>query len=253
MTPSDLSAIRSLLSSHALPDDLVAVRLSSRAKRLIFNSSVKQGVEIVVPAGADQRWVTDKVESRISWIMDAHQSVKEGRRQLNPKEVNLKALGEDWVVDYRRLDDVRNGLVVSGERTLTVGLDSRDVFGGPRILQKWLHRKARASLLPQLGSLAEHRGLRFNRTSVRNQVSRWGSCSEKRNISLNRNLLFLPKHLVEYVLHHELTHLDHLDHSGRFWRSLSGVLPNCRQLRRELRALDSNRTPLWASPGLNSI
>ena len=250
MTKSGLSAIRNLLASHALSDELVAVRSSSKAKRLIFKSSVAKGVEIVVPRGADPKWVADKVESRISWITDAHQRASEGRSHLNPKEIGLKALGETWVVDHTELDRIPNGLMVSGERTLAVGVDPNDVFYATRSLQNWLHEKAKASLIPWLGSLAEHRGLRFNRTGVRNQATRWGSCSEKRNISLSRNLLFLPRPLAEYVLHHELTHLDQLNHSGEFWRSFSVALPDCRERRRELRALDTDCVPLWATPGL---
>ena len=212
MTRSDLSPIRSLLSRHSLSDHLVTVRRSSRAKRLIFKYTVAKGVEIVVPRGADVAWVAEKVESRISWIRSAHQSVSDGRGQLNPTEIDLRALGETWTVSHSRLDVVGEGLTVSGEFTLSVGVDPGDVFAVPRKLQEWLQRKAMASLPPWLGSLAERRGLRFNRIGVRNQASRWGSCSEKRNISLNRNLLFLPDHLVDYVLHHELTHLDHLNH-----------------------------------------
>ena len=253
MTPSGLSAVRNLLSSHALSDDSVSVRLSSRAKRLIFKSSVAKGVEIVVPRSANLRWVTDNVENRIPWIRNAHQIVEEGRGQLNPREIDLRALGETWAVNHSRLDEMRGGLVVSGDRILTVVAAPGDIFYVARNLQKWLHQRARASLLPWLESLAEHRGLSFNRAGVRNQVSRWGSCSQKRNISLNQNLLFLPHHLVEYVIHHELTHLDHLNHSGEYWGSFSNALPRCRELRRELRALDTGCVPPWASPGIDRL
>ena len=165
----------------------------------------------------------------------------------------IETLSETWPVDYARVDEIPKGLMVNGEHTLTVGVDPRDVFHGARKLQGWFHQKARASLLPWLASLAEGRGLSFKKTYVKNQVSLWGSCSKKRNINLNRNLLFLPKHLVEYVLHHELTHLEHLNHSKRFWNSFTRVLPDCRELRREMRSLNPNDMPLWASPGLDSV
>ncbi len=165
----------------------------------------------------------------------------------------IETLSETWSVDYARVDEIPKGLMVNGEHILTVGVDPRDVFHGARKLQGWFHQKARASLLPWLASLAEDRRLSFKRTYVKNQVSLWGSCSKKRNINLNRNLLFLPKHLVEYVLHHELTHLDHLNHSKRFWSTFTRVLPNCRDLTRELRLLYPSDIPLWASPGLDSV
>ena len=250
---SDLSPIHSLLSKHAVPDDLVVVRSSSRAKRLIFKSSLKKGVEIVVPYGTDSSWLAEMTESRIPWIKSVQQHVREGRGQLNPKQITLKALDETWLVDYGRVGEVPSGPIGNEGHTLTVGLDPKDVFCAARKLQGWLHQKARASLVPWLASLGEDRGLSFNMTYVKNQVSLWGSCSKKRNINLNRNLLFLPRSLVEYVLHHELTHLEHLNHSGRFWSSFIRVVPDCRQLRRELRSLDPDDIPLWASPGLDTV
>lgn len=253
MPTLDLDAIHKLLIKYAVPNDLVVVRLSSKAKRLIFKSSVKKGVEIVIPRGAHSTWVAEMTRKRIPWIKRAQQLVLKGRSHLNPTRIDLKALGETWFVNYVNTDEMRNGLLVTGQHTLRVGVDPKDVFCVARKLQGWFHKKAKASLLPWLASLAEDRGLRFKKTYVKNQVSLWGSCSEKRNINLNRNLLFLPKHLVEYVLHHELTHLEHLNHSEKFWASFTRVLPDCRDLRLELGTRNPEDIPLWASPGLNEI
>ncbi len=253
MTTSYSDAINTLLSSHKTPNDLVVMRVSTRAKRLIFKSSLKRGVEIVVPRGANLSWVLGVAEEKIPWITSAQQRVREGRNQLTPSQIELTALGETWTVVYRHLDKDIRGLVAAGEQTLLVSQDPNDLFHVARQLQQWFHKKASASLLPWLDSLANVRRLKFNRTYVKNQVSRWGSCSEKRNINLNRNLLFIPERLVEYVLHHELTHLDHLNHSKRFWTSFSRVLPNCQMLRRELRSMHPDDIPLWASPGLDHV
>ena len=65
IAPPDLRPVHRLLNKHAVPDDLVVVRLSSRAKRLIFKSSVIKGVEIVVPHRAGLSWVAEMVENRI--------------------------------------------------------------------------------------------------------------------------------------------------------------------------------------------
>ena len=253
MQTPDLVAIQKVLFRNGVQDDLVVVRFSSRARRLLFKSSLKRGVEIVIPRRANSSWVTEMTRSRIPWIRSAQERVREGRSQLNPTHINLRALGETWSVDYAKIDEVPRGVRVDGDRTLTVGVDSRDVFHVARKLQSWFQQKARASLLPWLASIAEDRQLSFKKLYVKNQVSLWGSCSKKHNINLNRNLLFLPKHLVEYVLHHELTHLTHLNHSKRFWSSFSSVLPDCRELRREIRSLNLDDMPLWASPGIDSV
>lgn len=253
MPTSNVQTILTLLTKHDIAENLVLVRMSSRARRLLFKSSIKKGVEIVVPRGASSSWVIEMVEARILWIKSAQLHVKEGREQLNPTLIDLKALDEIWTVDYKSVAKFPRGMVVNRELELTVGVDDKDVFYTVRKLQAWLRVKAKASLEPWLTRLAENRGMKFNRISVRNQVSRWGSCSEKRNISLNQNLMFLPAHLVEYVLHHELTHLDQMNHSRKFWNSFSCVLPTCRALRREIGTLNPDDIPLWASPGLNRV
>ncbi|MQF70182.1 M48 family metallopeptidase [SAR202 cluster bacterium AD-804-J14_MRT_500m] len=250
---SNLDQIHELLSRHGVPDDLSTVRLSSRAKRLIFRSSVIKGIEIIIPHGVKPSWVLEMIKTRLSWVKSAQRHVSKGRGQLNPTRINLKALDETWSVKFGKFGEVQNGLIEDDEHTLLVGVDPGDIFYVARKLQGWFHQKARTSLIPWLGSLAEDRDLSFNKVYVKNQTSLWGSCSKKRNINLNRNLLFIPQHLVEYVLHHELTHLEHLDHSPRFWRSFSSVSPDSQKLRRELVSLNPDDIPLWASPGLHKI
>ena len=206
-----------------------------------------------MPKGKDSSWVIDTVTSNISWIKSSRNYVRDGRRQLKPVTINLKALDENWSVQYREHKPATNKLTLSGDHSLSITTDSKDPFHSARQLQQWFHQRAKLSLLPWISSLAEERNLQFNRIYIKNQVSRWGSCSIKRNINLNRNLLFIPHHLVEYVLHHELTHLEHLDHSGRFWTAFTHVLPNCGELRRELREVELTDTPLWASPRLEKL
>ena len=71
-----------------------------RAKRLIFKSSIKKEVEIIVPYGTDLSWAAEIAENRISWIRSAQQHVRKTRSQLKPTQIDLKALDETWTVDY---------------------------------------------------------------------------------------------------------------------------------------------------------
>lgn len=77
----------------------------------------------------------------------------------------------------------------------------------------------------------------WKRVSIRNQKTRWGSCSRMGSLSFNYRLLLLPPHLSDYVIVHELCHLLELNHSPRFWTLVTKTFPDYKELRKELRLL----------------
>ncbi len=81
-------------------------------------------------------------------------------------------------------------------------------------------------------------GFSYNKLYIRNQKTCWGSCTAKKNISLNHRILFLPERLRDYIIVHELCHLKELNHSDRFWSLVSRAFPDYRALRNELREYD---------------
>ncbi|MDR3125732.1 MAG: M48 family metallopeptidase [Candidatus Nomurabacteria bacterium] len=100
---------------------------------------------------------------------------------------------------------------------------------------KQIRRKAHEFLPARVDFLARRHGFRYAKVSLRNQKTRWGSCSSKNNLSLNIALVLLRPELIDYVILHELAHTKHKNHSADFWRCLENVLPNYKNLRRELK------------------
>jgi predicted metal-dependent hydrolase len=98
-----------------------------------------------------------------------------------------------------------------------------------------LRRRAIRELPVQLHGLAGCHGLVVSRVSIRNQRSRWGSCSPSGHISLNWRLILMPDTVREYVLIHELMHLRRPDHSPHFWRLVAQACPDYERSRRWLR------------------
>jgi predicted metal-dependent hydrolase len=105
----------------------------------------------------------------------------------------------------------------------------------PPEVDRELRRRAAAELPPQLLALAATHDLSVVRVTIRDQRSRWGSCSPKGHIALNFRLMLMPPHVREYILIHELMHLRQANHSIRFWRLVEAACPAFRDAERWLR------------------
>lgn len=77
---------------------------------------------------------------------------------------------------------------------------------------------------------------RYRTLSIRNQVTRWGSCSKSGSLQFNYRLVLLPEEILEYVVVHELCHLREMNHSQRFWEQVAAILPAYQEARTALRS-----------------
>jgi len=91
-------------------------------------------------------------------------------------------------------------------------------------------------LLPiRVRELAERHGFNYRSVSIKQLKTRWGSCDQHQNIVLNLYLMKLPWQLIDYVILHELTHTQVLQHGPKFWTAMARVAPNVQQLRKAMR------------------
>ena len=94
---------------------------------------------------------------------------------------------------------------------------------------------ARKPLEERVNQLAKQYNFSFNKLFIKNQKTRWGSCSEKNNINLNARLLHLPQELIDYVILHELVHTKIKNHSKEFWTKLDEYIGNSKFHNNELK------------------
>lgn len=218
-----------------------SVRKSRRAKRVLLNITPADGLIVTIPERLAFKHVPAIVEERSDWIRDASLRLADeralylerARQPILPETIELRALGERRWVNYHQDQTGRPSVREEGPYRLAV-THNGDELAIQNALRRWLTERARAELSPWLHQLATTRSLSVTGISIRNQKTRWASCSADRRISLNYNLLFLPRRLVRLVLIHELCHLIELSHSKRFWQLLEAEEPDLLVLAEEL-------------------
>ena len=97
--------------------------------------------------------------------------------------------------------------------------------------------RARAFIKARARHFAGLYGLRYNKISIRNQKTRWGSCSKKGNLNFHYKLALVPLDLADYVIAHEICHLAEFNHSKKFWNLVSQAIPDYRALRKALQKI----------------
>jgi predicted metal-dependent hydrolase len=110
-----------------------------------------------------------------------------------------------------------------------------------KVLATALRNNAQVILTQRLRNIATTHNIQFNRLTIKDVSTRWGSCSSLRNVNLSLWLLLLPSHLIDYVIAHELCHLKELNHSPAFWAELDtlcGGTGSAKRLDKELATLE---------------
>ena len=224
------------------------LRLSRRARHMRIKITPLGEVIVVVPVGVDPAVVPRLLAEKQHWLKRVLAQVAEqhGTRpashSLQPDRIALAAIDEVWQVGYG--NNLPRKLIVSTPmRRLQLNRDtSARVNAG--YLRHWLQQQARQILPDWLRQTSEELNLPFERVQIRGQKTRWGSCSSRRTISLNRNLLLLPAQTVRYLFIHELCHTRHMNHSSCFWQMVGDCMPDYQQHEKILRKATRN-LPLW--------
>lgn len=96
----------------------------------------------------------------------------------------------------------------------------------------------RTLVLSRLEHFNQHYNLQWNRVAIRNQRRCWGSCTSLKNLNFNYKLFFLPEHLMDYIVVHELCHLVELNHGKNFWSLVEQTIPDYRDRIKELKEIE---------------
>ena len=211
---------------------------SKKAKRIIISVKPKKGVTVSVPRGIPFFYAESFVQEKLPWINRTLKAVEKDEKIFKPNEI-VDVRGYKILILHQ--DSCSVNAVRTNDGT-TIFIPIKDNFFAKDIQQQiksfvtaQIRVKAKQYLPYRLNELAKRSSLSYAKVSIRNNSSRWGSCSFKNNINLNLHLMRLPDHLIDYVLYHELVHTKIKNHSKEFWEFLCQICPNAKLLDKELK------------------
>jgi predicted metal-dependent hydrolase len=210
------------VGSQRVPMLLVRNR---RARRYVLRLRTDGVARVTVPRGGSPVEALRFAERNESWLAGQLQKLAAGpparQRWLFGTEILLR--GEAVKIEVGTNGEASQARV--GAETIRVeGLDS-DLRSA---IERHLWKSAAAEFPPRVFELAAMHRLPVRRVTVRNQRSRWGSCSRRGTISLNWRLIQAPPFVLDYLIFHELAHLRHMNHSARFWQEVERLCPGYR-------------------------
>jgi predicted metal-dependent hydrolase len=202
------------------------VRRSSRARNVRVNVHAHAGVEVVLPTRAPERAAAAAVSELRPWIERRLDEAREALARVAARAGTLPYLGDSLELVAQQ---GRTRVHRKGAQLLVPDGDARPA------IERYYRRAAREEIAPRLDRATALAGSRYTNLSIRAQKTRWASCSADGAMSFNWRLLLAPERVLEYVVWHEVCHLEILDHSPRFWRLLERRWPQWREDREWLR------------------
>lgn len=204
----------------------VAVRRSARARRYTLRLSHGTGEPLlVIPYRGNFEKGLAFAHSQTNWLRERLQRVPGPIPFLDGAEIPVR--GKTHIL--RQTGSLR-GIVQARGRDKETGLRKIQVPGEEehfaRRVTDWLKKEARADLEPAVFEYAARLKVRPKRISIRDQSSRWGSCSANGTLSFSWRLVLAPPLVLDYLAAHEVAHLVEMNHSSRFWRTLERIAPD---------------------------
>lgn len=201
-----------------------------RARRYILRVRPDGSLRVTIPRSGSRTEAIAFLARQVAWIARERARVRREQapvRWTHGSLIQLDGIGVPIEITHTAAGSVAH----YGGRSVRV-TDAADVRGD---IERDLRRLARERLVPRLHALAAQQGLTIARVTIRNQRSRWGSCSRAGAIALNFRLVQMPPDVCDYVLIHELMHVRQQNHGPRFWALVAQACPAYRDGERWLR------------------
>lgn len=215
----------------------VVIKKSRRTGRLILKINHVGQPTVTIPAYAPYAVGEAFARKHRSWYLQ-HLPATQAALIENGTQV-----GKHHTIRFASSDEILKPSIRVANTTITIKHPAGLPASTPAVqaaaqtgAARALRRQAETVLPSWLSRLAKAYGYSYREIRIKKVHTRWGSCSSNKIINLSIWLMQLPDPLIEYVLCHELTHLNHLNHSPAFWAELARMVPDYKERRKQLKA-----------------
>jgi predicted metal-dependent hydrolase len=195
------------------------IRRSQRARRVRVTVDPDGSVTVTLPRRAPERAAKEAVQELAPWIARRRRVFARAAAEIARPAGTVPYLGEPLTLQPQ---PGRERVHRRGDVLLVPERDPRPA------LERFYRRAARAEFRARLDAATARAGTRYTGLTIRGQRTRWASCSSEGAMSFNWRLLLAPVEILDYVVEHEVCHLEVMDHSPRFWALLESRVPEWR-------------------------
>lgn len=214
---------------------------STRSRRISISAKPFQPLRVTLPVFESFSRAERFLEEKERWIHKTQEKIRQLEDQYTVFNEDTNFHTYEHELKIERLD-VETPKVSLKDKKILVQLPEKSDIQSPEIqdmirwgIQAAWRKEARKYLPVRLNELSRKHQLSYNRVTIKNNRTRWGSCSQKNNINLSLHLMRLPDYLIDYILLHELAHTLHKNHGRRFWKDMEKICPNAKSLDKEMR------------------
>ena len=235
-----------MITKQILIDDIkINFKKSKRAKNISIRIKPFEDVTVIVPRFSSFKNAEYFVYQKLNWIKKTIIKIQKFKKPNTIFDAN-----KDYATKFHKLRiSISNDkfYIHKSDEIISLNFPHNINIKLPKIqnqirdlIIEVFREEAKGYLPKRTHLLASQKELQFQKVTIRNTKTRWGSCSYKNNISLSLHLMRLPNEIIDYVILHELAHTLVKNHSKEFWDTLEKICPNSKKLDKKLKNHDLN-------------
>ncbi len=201
---------------------------SKRASRISLMANIN-GFFLTVPVNSNEAKLNIFLQNKKDWISKTYNYYKRFNSNFGKKyddNLYIYYLGQKYTVNLVK-DVVNNVIISSSINKISFHLMNKKNY--KKYIKNWYLRQSSIIINERITILSTLMNVRYNKIKIKDNSSRWGSCSSKGNLNFSLYLVAFPMDIIDYVIIHELAHLKEFNHSKKFWEIVMKMDQNYKQ------------------------